>query len=398
MDTLIYTTFMPHQRKRHALEHIRKLGSFWPVIGLLGLRQVGKTTLFRDILGLKNFVSFDDEEAYEDAKQSSKNFILRLNPPVIIDEAQKVASIFDAIKFKVDQKKIPGQYYLTGSSAFSAKAGIRESLTGRIGILKLFPFTLSETHQMPLEKKRCALFHSETPRFKMDAILKNISSGGLPVPLFSRDAQQRKLYFQSWLDTTILRDVARIYGKGYNPDTSWSILRQMTTLLKNGEWINLRAFKQNSRTVRKYLSAFEAIFLIQKIPCHEAGVGEDLWIFSDSGIAEYLLQSNIGQGIHLSLGKIFIFKEILANLEYAGKSYHPLYYKSTHGTPVDLIGENVAIKITIETKNGLSYEERSLAGAMNKLNLPYGLLVAPVETLNVPLKKGINLVPWSFWS
>ena len=388
---------MPHQRQRHALQHIRKLGSFWPVVGLLGLRQVGKTTLLRDILGLKNVVSFDDEEEFEDAKQSSKNFISRLNPPVIIDEAQKVASIFDAIKFSVDQKKIPGQYYLTGSSTFSAKIGIRESLTGRIGILKLSPFTLAETHQASFEKKRCALFHVEKPRFKMEDVFKNISSGGLPVPLFARDDEQRKLYFQNWLDTTIIRDVARVYGKGYNPDISWSILRQAKAMLQNGEWISLRSFKQNSRVVRKYLSAFEDTFLVQKIPCHEAGVGEDVWIVSDSGIAKHLLESNIGQGIHLSLGKIFIFKEILSNLEYAGRPYHPVYYKSTHGTPVDLIGKNVAIKITIETKSGLSYEERSLAGAMKKLKLPYGLLVAPVDKIECP-KKGITIVPWTLWS
>lgn len=388
---------MAHQRKRHALRQISKLSSFWPVVGLLGLRQVGKTTLLRDILGLKNFVSFDDEEVFEDAKQSSKNLISRLTPPVIIDEAQKVASIFDAIKLKVDQKKIPGQYYLTGSSNFSSKVGIRESLTGRMRILRLFPFTLAETHQVSFEKKRCSLLHSESPRFKMEDVFRNISSGGLPVPLFTRNLEQRKLYFNSWLDTTMIRDVARVYGRGYDPDISWSLLRQMKTILQNGEWPSLRSFKQNSRVLRKYLSAFEDIFLIKKIPCHEAGVGEDLWIFSDSGIARHLLESEIGQGILLSLGRIFIFKEILANFEYAGLSTHPVYYKSIHGTPIDLIGENVAIKITVETKSGLSYEERSLAGAMKKLKLPYGFLVAPIEKMEQP-KKGITVVPWTFWS
>lgn len=388
---------MAHQRKRHALRQISKLSSFWPVVGLLGLRQVGKTTLLRDILGLKNFVSFDDEEVFEDAKQSSKNLISRLTPPVIIDEAQKVASIFDAIKLKVDQKKIPGQYYLTGSSNFSSKVGIRESLTGRMGIVRLFPFTLAETHQVSFEKKRCSLLHSESPRFKMEDVFRNISSGGLPVPLFTRNLEQRKLYFNSWLDTTMIRDVARVYGRGYDPDISWSLLRQMKTILQNGEWPSLRSFKQNSRVLRKYLSSFEDIFLIKKIPCHEAGVGEDLWIFSDSGIARHLLESEIGQGILLSLGRIFIFKEILANFEYAGLSTHPVYYKSIHGTPIDLIGENVAIKITVETKSGLSYEERSLAGAMKKLKLPYGFLVAPIEKMEQP-KKGITVVPWTFWS
>ncbi len=388
---------MPHRRNRYALPQIKKLSSFWPVVGLLGLRHVGKTTLLRDILGLKNFVSFDDEEALDDAMHSSKNLLSRLSTPLIIDEAQKVASIFDAIKLRVDQKKIPGQYYLTGSSTFSSRLGIRESLTGRIGIMRLFPFTLAETHELSLEKKRCSLLHRETPRFKMEDAFKAISSGGLPVPLFTRDSEQRRLYFNSWLDTTIMRDVARVYGKGYDPDISWSILRQMKTILTNGEWPTLRSFKQDSRILRKYLSSFEDIFLLQKIPCHEEGTGDDLWLFSDSGIARHLLESDIGQGIQLSLGRIFIFKEILANLEYTGVHYHPVYYKSIHGTPVDLIGKNVVIKITIETKGGLSYEERSLAGAMKKLKIPYGLLVAPIDKIEHP-QKGITVVPWTFWS
>jgi predicted AAA+ superfamily ATPase len=79
---------------------------------------------------LKNCVSLDDLEARTEANESPKIFLSKLDRPLIIDEVQKAPHLFDAIKHAVDQKKIPGTFYLTGSSTFSSKIGIRESLTG----------------------------------------------------------------------------------------------------------------------------------------------------------------------------------------------------------------------------------------------------------------------------
>ncbi|MBF0492678.1 MAG: ATP-binding protein [Deltaproteobacteria bacterium] len=389
---------MPHERKRHALKLLQKLRAFWPVTGILGLRQVGKTTLLRKLAGVENFVSLDDEEVREEALHSSKNFLSKLKTPVLIDEVQKAPALFDAIKFKVDQKKIPGSYFLTGSSTFSSKLGIRESLTGRIGLLRLYSMTLSEIHQKSFEAQRASLFHTLPVRFSIEDILHHLPEGGLPVPVFTRDAAQRELYFKSWLETTIVRDVARVYGRAYDLDVSWSLLRQFGQILKEGEWATLRSFKQNSRVLRNYLSAFEDVFLLRKIPAHEEALGGDAWMFTDSGIARAILGTEFGKGVTLSLARIFVMNEICAAFEYAGKTLHPVYYKSARGSPVDLVGQDVAIKITSETKGALSYEERALAAAMKKLKIKKGLLVAPIERFDPPAGKGISLVPWGYWS
>lgn len=394
---------MPHSRIRHALAQLKKLQSFWPVIGVLGLRQVGKTTLLRDFLGIRNYVSLDDEEILDEARASAKNFVTRLAPPVIIDEAQKVGPIFDAVKLLVDRKRKPGSYFLTGSSTFSAKIGIRESLTGRIGILHLHPFTLAETYQQTFEPKRIRFENPLEPRFGLEQIYRALPSGGLPVPLFARDPEQKELYFRNWLDTTVIRGVARAYGsgastgRGYDPDLAYSILRQMARAMREGELPDLRTFKQDSRVLRRYLTAFQDVFLVRKIPCHEAGVGGDRWIFSDSGIARHLMGTEHGTDTTLSLARCFLFNEWIANHEYAGNPLRPTYFKSARGTPVDWVTESCAIKITTETKGGLSYEERSLAGAMKKLKLRRGFLVAPIEH-SIHDRHGISVVPWGQWS
>lgn len=389
---------MPHERKRHALSQVRKLGSFWPVTGILGLRQVGKTTLLRKLSSVENFVSLDDEEIRDEARHSAKNFLSKLTPPVLIDEVQKAPALFDAIKLQVDRRKIPGSYFLTGSSTFSSKLGIRESLTGRIGLLRLHPFTLSEIHQKGFEAERASFSHKTPPRFSSEEVIRALSSGGLPVPIFTRDTAQRDLYFKNWLETTLVRDAARIYGRGYDLDVGWSILRQFGKILQDGEWPALRSFKQNSRVLRRYLTAFEDVFLIRKIPSHEEAVGGDAWVFTDSGIARAVMGTEFGQGATLSLARVFLLNEILAGFEYAGKTLHPFYYKSARGSPVDLVGPDAAIKITTETKGGsLSYEERALAGAIKKLGMKTGLLAAPIDRLDPP-GKGISLVPWGYWS
>ncbi len=389
---------MPHTRKRNALCQVRKLGSFWPVTGILGLRQVGKTTLLRHLPGVGNFASLDDEEIRDEALHSAKNFLAKLTPPVIIDEVQKAPALFDAIKLRVDRKKVPGSYFLTGSSTFSSRLGIRESLTGRIGLMRLHPFTLSEIHQKEFAAERASCSHQIPPRFSSEEVIRAVSSGGLPVPVFTRDAAQRDLYFKNWLETTLVRDVARVYGRGYDLDIGWSLLRQFGKILQEGEWPTLRSFKQDSRVLRRYLTAFEDVFLIRKIPPHEEAVGEDAWTFTDSGIARAVIGTEFGTGATLSLARVFLVNEILADFEYAGKSFHPCYYKSARGSPVDLVGSDAVIKITTETKGGpLSYEERALAGAMKKLGIKMGLLAAPIDRFDPP-GKGISLVPWGYWS
>lgn len=96
-------------------------------------------------------------------------------------------------------------------------------------------------------------------------------------------------------------------------------------------------FKQTARTLRKYLQALEDICLLQKLSPHEASVANEAWLPFDTGIATQLMESAMGEGRSLSLGRIFVLKEIRALTEYAGKRIQPLYYKSARPSPVDLI-------------------------------------------------------------
>ena len=282
---------MPHSRYRLAAPWVEKLAAFWPSVGITGLRQVGKTTLLRTQLGIQNYFSFDDEDTRDLALTSSKSFLSRLSPPCIIDEIQKVPKIFDALKSLIDRNKRPGMYYLTGSSQFSTKLGIRESLTGRIGLIQLHPMTFRELQGLKSElpQRMLAPLHSEKVEVKVEDIGAAMLKGGMPVPAFFRDEIQAKIYWKSWLETLVYRDMSRVYGKNYDPEITMDILRKMAKAYLEGEYPTSADFRLQSRRLRPYLSAMGTVFLIKRFRVHESGTGKDQYLLGDSGLVNYLM-------------------------------------------------------------------------------------------------------------
>jgi predicted AAA+ superfamily ATPase len=116
---------MPHARNRYIIGHFKKLKAFWPIVGILSLRQVGKSYFLRELAELKSGVTLDDDDVREEASASAKVFLSKQSTPFVIDEIQKVPKLFDALKNAVDKKIIPGQWIVTGSVLFQNLSSIR---------------------------------------------------------------------------------------------------------------------------------------------------------------------------------------------------------------------------------------------------------------------------------
>jgi uncharacterized protein len=400
----VEVSLLAHLRTRFAAEKIHKFLTFWPVVGLVGMRQTGKSTLISKMLASGPCVSFDDLEARLECRSSPKTFLARQERPVIIDEVQKAPEIFDAIKLAVDTKRIPGEFILTGSTSFSARAGIKESLTGRIGICHLRPLTFAEANQHERIKFESLVnnIDAHKPRFSSGEIAKALPKGGMPGAMFIREKDNLEMYWSSWLETTLTRDLPPLFKRGYDPDIALSLLEKMATLLKEGELPSLHHFSQSARVLRNYFDAMQQIFMLDRVSCHAAGTGKEIWLFADSGLAAYLMKNTAGVAAQNSLARHFLHNEWRVHQSFQNDLSVYSYYKTAQGTPIDTVIQNVPILITADAKElstRLSWVERPIRGAMKKLGSKTGIIAGPVDyIIRGSENNGVSIVPWSAWS
>ena len=393
---------MPHFRPRHLQTRLQKLSTFWPIVGVTGMRQVGKTTLLEKQIRFHSVASLDHDSTRSDAENSAVSFLSKLETPALIDEIQKVPKLFDALKYLVHKNKKPGQYFVTGSVSFSEGADIRESLTGRIGTCQLFPLTLSEALEMPPpDKPTIEIKNGMKPRVSLEDFSRAMIRGGMPVPMFLRDPSQVETFFEGWLNTSVLRDLSRFMGKKFEADFAFALLEKIGRALREGELPTSAHFGgSSSRKLNNYLTAFESIFLMRRIRCHELGTGKDAWLPTESGFANYLMKDTRGEGATLSLARLTVLNELFSVHESIGKPFFLRYFKSAKGTPVDFIFEDTPVRIVplADTSRGpWGHYEKSVLGAMKTLKSNRGILLAPVDRAHIQ-KAGISILPWMVWS
>ncbi len=136
---------------RNATQHLQSLFAAFPVVVVTGARQVGKTTLLRQLFPNLDYVVFDASLDLEQAR-SEPDLSLRNHPaPLILDEIQYAPELVASIKRAVDaQHAKPGQFLLTGSQQWQVMQALAESLAGRVAFVELSGLSLSElTHTQP---------------------------------------------------------------------------------------------------------------------------------------------------------------------------------------------------------------------------------------------------------
>lgn len=113
------------------------------VVGITGPRQAGKTTLVRDCFPKHTYLNLEDPDHFNFAQRDPKGFFARENG-MIIDEIQRVPTLFSVIQTIVDVDARPGRFVITGSQVFALSSAIAHSFAGRISLVSLLPFSLGE--------------------------------------------------------------------------------------------------------------------------------------------------------------------------------------------------------------------------------------------------------------
>lgn len=339
--------YIPRTIEKKLLEY----AAFFPVIGVTGPRQSGKSTLLRHCLPSYKYVSFDDFNTRELFYADPSKFLAAYPKQIIFDEVQKVPEIFEYIKLIVDEdRSIKGRYILTGSSQFTLLKNIAESLAGRIGLLSLLPL---DYHELPKQLRASAIYRGCYPE------------------LVTHDYTLWQDWYSSYIDTYLLKDVRSIANVGDIRDFQRLLQLLAALCAQNLNFTNLsRELGIDVKTVKRWISILEASYLIFILPPFYHNYGKRITkspkvYFYDTGIVCFLNKIyNSDQYEHNPLtGAIFenfviaeIYKKSLHN-----KSHSMLYYlRTNNNNEIDLIIDEAQGRRLVEIKSSQTLKLKML--------------------------------------
>ena len=294
---------MPHERERLLERRIQESAKHSPIIGILGQRQVGKTTLLEKLIPKDNYITLDKAIHLNAARTNPEAFVRRGLETFGIDECQLAPELFPALKERVREVKKPGQFILTGSIRFSSRKIIRESLTGRIVNHELLPFCLAELHQydilniIELVRKPFASLqrhiNQQLSNLSESHVFEFLEKGGLPGICFFREKSVRMERFAAHLDTLLQRDIKLVFETTLPIE---KLLKALRFLARNqGRGFPITDLSRETRistpALQKLIPAFEALFLIRRVTT----LGDrkkDKFFLEDQGMASFLYRSD----------------------------------------------------------------------------------------------------------
>lgn len=331
-----------------------ELLQIFPVVAVIGPRQVGKSTMVTSasISEGRHYLTMDDISLRSVAESDPKAFLAR-SEKLTIDEIQLVPDLLREIKYRVDKDPKPGQFLITGSADLDHCADLSEILAGRVGILRLPPVCQSEasgsTGWQPWLDASSVDYLDKAYSGKTSAVFNfnRLLTGGFPLALTAANERARQLWFESFRMTYLERDLRRISDISHLAE--FNRLMELTagvsgTLLNQAHLA--RDAGMSPATAGRYLSVLEASLLIHRLSPYFTNVGKRLvkspkLYWTDTGLCAYLLgletleQLNQNPLIKGRLFESFVMMEVKALLEIAHPSARLLHLRTHDQLEVD---------------------------------------------------------------
>ena len=265
--------------KRFAEKNLLDALDDTPVVLIHGSRQCGKTTLAQLVGGKLGYyyLSFDDINQLNSAKNDPVGFIDNLPEKVIIDEVQRAPEIFTSIKASVDKNRKPGRFILTGSANILLLPKLSDSLAGRVEIIHLRALSQAEIIGCQSSVMQNIFTRTLDQNLKTTGYVKLgkrlntlITAGGYPSAL-SRNSEARKLaWYRDFTSTVIQRDIqdiASIQNASLLPKLLQLCASQTARLFNVSDLAS--PFAVSRPTIKEYITLLEQIFLVEQIqPWH----------------------------------------------------------------------------------------------------------------------------------
>lgn len=352
---------------RHMLKQVRDALADSPVTLIHGARQVGKTTMVRDLLGGPGgfrYISLDSSSVLGAARADPEGLIAGFDDPVAIDEIQREPELLRAIKARVDADRRPGRFLLTGSANVLALPRVSESLAGRMEIVRLWPLSQGESSGVR-EGFVDAVF---APRLRLPSrvqesrqqLLARAERGGFPEALKRASPERRTAWFDSYLTSILQRDVrdlSNIEGLTIMPRLMRLLASRLGGLLNYADLG--RSLSMPQSTLKRYFALLEMTFLVRLIEPWSANLGLRLVKsprahLIDTGLACSLLGLDEVPSAHPVVGPLLeslVAMELTKQLGWSKVRARLLHFRTQAGKEVDFVLENPSADIVgIEVK------------------------------------------------
>lgn len=380
---------------RQQQQRLQQLMQQFPIVGLIGPRQCGKTTmaklwskqqsqhaLYFDLESPLDFRNFTDAEY----------FLLQLsNEKIIIDEVQRQPSLFPLLRSLIDKNKRKGRFLLLGSASPQLIKGASESLAGRIAYIEAHPFNITEVYK------------------NANDINKHWFRGGFPDAYLAKSDANWFNWMDSFFKSFIERDLNTLFGGvTFSPQLMFKLWR-MLAHFHGGIW-NAHSFAKgldvSPTTINKYVDYLEGAFVVRRLMPYYTNSKKRLVkspkvYIRDSGLLHYLLDVTDKRTLlyHNAIGyswEGYVIEQIIQLLP---NTVQPYFYRTHDGSEIDLVlvkGIKPIACIEIKTTNQ-PVISRGLTQSIMDLNTKHNFIVTPQQAFTYKLKPAIEvygLVPF----
>lgn len=407
-----------HDIRRHISHRIQKLLTQFPAVAILGARQVGKSTLLKQLLPHATYIDLEKESQFNRLNEDPEFFLKETTRPVIFDEAQLLPKLFNALRVKIDDnRKENGQFLLSGSSSPTLLKNISESLAGRIAILELGTFSWDECLNTTLSNFFKQLVSGDIEsmtqlpyRFTNKELLNVCLYGGYPEPFLQHtDTDYYDTWMSNYFKTYIERDVRSLFP-GINNHTFQKMIRMLA--FNSGNLLNISNIAQSldisQPTAKHYIDIAHGTFIWRTLPSFETNKPKQLikmpkGHIRDTGLLNYLLNisSTDTLKLHPQFGKIWeisVIEHLIKGLTATATDIKFHHFRTRNHAEIDLIIEGRFGLIPIEIKAGSRIHHTNLQCLKQftqTYNSSVGILINQSEKIEW-LSPKILQVPASF--
>lgn len=323
---------------------LKQLYRYFPVVSLNGPRQSGKSTLLKNTFSKLPYVSLENPDDLELALNDPRRFLSNFKKGAILDEVQNAPILFSYLQGMVDDN-VKVKFVLSGSQNFLLNEKIAQTLAGRVGLLNLLPFSITELQQASLLKKT----------FEETAFT------GFYPRIFDRKIPP-SLFYPSYLQTYVQRDVLQITKIA---DAALFLKFLKLVAGRVGQLLNFSSLASDTgvavNTIRSWIQLLEMSFIVFSLKPHHNNFAKRLvqqpkLYFYDTGLLCYLLgiEKPAQLNTHFARGSIFenlIILDLLKSRYNRGLQNNLYFWRDNHGKEVDCIIDHTSKLFPVEIKS-----------------------------------------------